>query len=749
MRYSKFDHPNGRVTLRNGVFIYSPNSLLDAPLIPRRPTDPLVENVFRDARAQRFDIYQPRWWTTAFGYLSFVPRFPSFTDPPFDCLKYITIDKYPEGFILGSSIGARWARLEADLDQAIDILRHRYDIAFIRPFRPGAWQYRHFWPHQAARERAMRTRDWIIIWMSMLSFSVAVATTKNMDIPSDSKFAVPEWYTALHEAQMDQIWISSINMSSAVDFYGTERVGLYLDVVDTETNQPSVEWFCRCNVPVWYLWNTREIDAINTKPWLSNYAPPAHLLQQASTIITKSPQAAPARQASPVRPASPAPPTSPAAPAAQASQAPPARQAPRTKTWREFLAERKRHNDRIIQFETAKDKQRRLDRLKNPPIASAKVFRWVDDGNEPPMLIREPVPRAYREDAYHEFGDNQRIYDPIANEWDLCEEFGASDDYDDEYDDEYEDYPPPIEPDVDFQPPPREPSPPPPPIAEDQIVEDTPEIHEISQILGDYYGFVPPSDIPAQEGAVTPKQRTFVLRGLGMNRDDDDIFDTRVGNLVYEFVMKLSSKTHPDPSCWDLSKRNRRALARCSDRIKCICRVADDLFLFDFGQNSTVPWKIAVTNVADVLTVCRLDPKARDIGIAQDLLKRGIRFRTLIPLRKIPRPIRREELMIPYRLSGYKFTRRDYEAYLHQRTRILAGPRGRAALLRGGFVWRLAMQTMGFDDVLKGPSSEVSIHRNGYKVNKNLWDDELTEIELDLICGAYVCFTGMYYILLH
>jgi hypothetical protein len=704
-----------------------------------------MDSVFRDAhRAEGFDIYQTRWWTTAYAYLAFVPRFPAFNDPPFDCLKIISIDKYDEGFILGSSIGARWARLEEDLDRAIDILRHRYDIALVRPFRPSSWLYRYFWPHRIARERAMRSRDWIVIWMAMFSYSVAVATTKSLDTPFDSKFAVPGWYTALYEGGIDEIWISTINMSSAVDFYRTERVGLYVDIVNTETNQPSIEWFCRCNVPVWYLWNQREIDAIETMPWLSNYAPASHLLQEAGTIITKLPSV----QQSPESPEAPGLPEAP-----ESSQAPQAPQAPPTQSWREFLDARKRRNDRMIQFETPKEKQRRLDRLKNPPIAGAKMFRWEDKGNVPRVLIREAVRQAYREDVYHEFGVRQRIYDPISNEWDLCEEFGPPDD--DEGDDEYDDdegypepIPAPIEADIDFQPPPREPSPPPLPITEDQLVEDTPEIYEISQILGDYYGFVRPSDIPAEVETITPEQRKTVLRALGMARDDDDIFNTRVGKSVNDFVMKLSSKTHPDPSCWDLSRTNRRALARCSDRLKCIRRVADDLWLFDFGEHATVPWKIAVTTVADVLTVCRIDPKARDMAIAQELLKRGIRFRTLHPLRPIPGPVPKQELMIPYRLSGYRFTTRDYDAYLRQRTRILTGPRGRAALLRGGFVWRLAMQTMGLGDVLKGPSPDVLVRREGFSVS-NLWDDELTETELDLICGTYICFTGMYYILLH
>jgi hypothetical protein len=225
-----------------------------------------------------------------------------------------------------------------------------------------------------------------------------------------------------------------------------------------------------------------------------------------------------------------------------------------------------------------------------------------------------------------------------------------------------------------------------------------------------------------------------------MVKEDDEIFDTSHGRMVVEFVSSLWSKVYPNPLCWDLSHANPQAVARLGDRLKCMHPLADGLFVFNFGQLATVPWHIAVTTAADVLTVCRMDPSDRDISIARSLFSRGIPFRTLLPLRQVPRSIP-TELVLPYRLSNYQFTQRDYEAYLQQRARILAGPRGRAALLRGGFVWRLAMQTMGLEEVLKGPSSEVTVHRKGFAVNR-YWDDDLTPTELDLICGVYVCFTG-------
>jgi hypothetical protein len=63
-------------------------------------------------------------------------------------------------------------------------------------------------------------------------------------------------------------------------------------------------------------------------------------------------------------------------------------------------------------------------------------------------------------------------------------------------------------------------------------------------------------------------------------------------------------------------------------------------------------------------------------------------------------------------------------------------------------VWRLAVEILSWDEVLCGPSLDVKSQRTGFSVEQQpgdlLWDDELTELELDLICGAGICYTGMW-----
>ena len=169
--------------------------------------------------------------------------------------------------------------------------------------------------------------------------------------------------------------------------------------------------------------------------------------------------------------------------------------------------------------------------------------------------------------------------------------------------------------------------------------------------------------------------------------------------------------------------------------------------MFEFGGLATVRWKLAVTNAADALHVCRLDSRWDDYEIAQHLLRRGTRIHTLLPLEDAPISAL-PPTIIPVRLPGYKFTRRDYDAYVRQREALFATPRGRAALLRGGIVWRLAVEMLSIDEVLGGPSLDVVVRWSGLCLprstpGQSLCDDDLTHEELSLLSGTYICQTGM------
>jgi len=78
----------------------------------------------------------------------------------------------------------------------------------------------------------------------------------------------------------------------------------------------------------------------------------------------------------------------------------------------------------------------------------------------------------------------------------------------------------------------------------------------------------------------------------------------------------------------------------------------------------------------------------------------------------------------------------------------LKQPHCRAALLAGGIVWCLALESLGISPVLHGPSDLAlnygmrtsALDDSGQAYT--LYDDTLTEAETDLICGVYKIYTG-------
>jgi len=383
-------------------------------------------------------------------------------------------------------------------------------------------------------------------------------------------------------------------------------------------------------------------------------------------------------------------------------------------------------------------------------------------------------------DAY---GKNQKIYDAFSNEWDCCEEFGAisPDEFldDDGIDDDFPMMPPPssavgdqaMGSDTLLAIAPVPASVQPPPAAEDRsfsIVHSAEmnfdwEDFETSQLLYEIYGFVHPVPLPTQPSSLSDRDRSLVSTIVGLQRNDSVFFKSPVAPFALEFLELLGTSKTPKNAFWDIANGNRMSISGSGlfRRMRVIERTGNPgeenkWFIFDFKEAATVPWMVAVPNVIDALFVCRLDrPRPRgspltDFEVARELLNHGIQFSTLLPVKPLPRSIG-PVITVPVRLPGYKFTQDDYYAYEQQRAALLSDPRvARSALLRGGIVWRLAVATLSFDDVLEGPTSAATLQRRGIIVktsddSSDLCDDGLSQLELDIICGLHHCYTGNFF----
>ena len=114
----------------------------------------------------------------------------------------------------------------------------------------------------------------------------------------------------------------------------------------------------------------------------------------------------------------------------------------------------------------------------------------------------------------------------------------------------------------------------------------------------------------------------------------------------------------------------------------------------------------------DALFLCRLDSTLTDYELCRILIQRGIEFHTLLPCTTSPSIL--PHLTLPVRSPGYQFTKNDYVAYLEERTALLRIPRvRRAALMKGGIVWRLVISRASFTDVLHGPTTSATLYGQG------------------------------------
>ena len=549
---------------------------------------------------------------------------------------------------------------------------------------------------------AMRKgRDWFVVWMALLSYLIAQAeslTLQNQVSVSEGK----EWYHILRE-HFDPQWLEALQSSVVCSFSEhTERAGLFLDVDDTNVQmQPDVKWFCSCRVPVWYPWD----EKLEKNPKFSCLGPLTHQLQDATTTIARMPASSLSEHA--------------------VSHL--ERTSPRHQTWQQFLEKKQALSEERLKTESNHQKQVRLSRLQNPPKHSAKVFEWLL--NSEGDLVRVSVSRKMREQTLGSYPTYQVYYDPIENEYDCCEEFDSGaknvniddEDIDHSWDGDDEDLSWNVEPrefvdlnvNDNYSLTTREPM----DIVEYDDAWGKPDpwgadnlISEILRVLRLFFGYTPLIPTPACDVPYLKNETEMkrFMRFLGMRWLDItpvDAFKSDIISAAADFVFRLCEGKEMYDDEWDFCSGNRESLCY-SKRIKTIRKIDNSLFIFDFKSASTVPWKLTVTTAAHALLVCRLDDVWLEESLVRFLLDNGIPFHTLQLSSTLPRslPTTLPPLCLPFRSHDHIFTWRDYCAFRQRCHDIFRQPRGRAALMSGHYIWRLATSELGFSSVYPGPS---------------------------------------------
>lgn len=275
------------------------------------------------------------------------------------------------------------------------------------------------------------------------------------------------------------------------------------------------------------------------------------------------------------------------------------------------------------------------------------------------------------------------------------------------------------------------------------------ETYNTTSILHNVFGFIHPTSASPQPSAASmdgPTRKKLQV-SVGLDEDEVEFLQSPLARPALEFLERLSdAKSSPTAESSDLAEGSLQPL-RNVQRLRQL-RAVGSLYVFDFKTDATLPWMIGVATAAIALYIVRLDSRWNDYEISRHLLHQGIAFHTLLRLRKIPKSPILRTFSPSIRSAGYVFTVQDFDLYVHRRDSLLRSPRGRAALLKGGIVWRLAVGIIGIDECLEGPSIETVVHRRGLihptaDPDLDLCDDDLSLPELDLICGVYECMTGI------
>lgn len=735
---------SGRVLVLGSDVFYSPN----CSRVPPRPpphAQTYVRNPLKDSVEE---FHHPHWWSPQVGYLPFLPISPNLHCPPFHVLFNNPVGIGPRRIRIqmDSNDILSWNRLENALSQFFRSLQSNYSIPPMSPIIETSLCHSSFEHPSQFKTAETRCRGWFSIWMAMVSLGIAVAQIS--DCESDSN-EVPQWYKTLarhlgEHRRPDEHWhLDEHTMSEIRQQLGQfsptyPRAGVFIDLSDSQV-QPTVEFFVRCGIPVWYPWGAKEESLARKNPnhW-TKYIPPSHLLQRAhSSAIFDAP-------------------TSVAEPSDH------------DKPWETFFAER----------------QRRATGPMPARKPTMKVYHWEKDAFG--QWNRIQVVLQMQQETLADYGKRQKRFDERSNEWDCCTEMGELDVEELRAADwENLDVSPtsslgtrpvvsglkvselplhtPTFPSISYAPVGGSSSGSGVPgalaLLDFRAMRDNyiPEEHSPADVLRLVYGFVaPPPSVRLHLSPPSEQQIKDLAWGAGLVATVEafqTFVGTQVGKSAAHFFWAMSQTPWIPPSniLFDLATGNPRSL-RKAPRLKFLHCLPGNIYIFDFKGGSTVDWKIAIRDVTDVLFILRLDDSLTDYEIVEELLNRGMPLATLVSVPRFtinPAPTVLRRL----RLSGYSFGPADYSSYCLERDEILRDPRvARKALMRGGIIWRLAIDRAAFQDVLAGPTGVAtllhqctsfdSISVSGAKGDTFWVDDVLDPSEADVISGVYYVYTG-------
>lgn len=708
------------------------------------------------------DLKKPLWAVSCYPQIAYCAWDVPFHGPILKRLQMsyhtVPVQKSLNQWSLAPAIVASWMSLENALIWVSNFLLTKSPVAnegvfpldfkiFTAPSRFG--YYKTYDVQEKCRRSVMRSRDAFVPLMALCTMAIATWSKLPETATDTTVETCLRWAVALRNQNVDVDWIADLMASPIADVSGaTKRVGTLI-----RADGPNLWWnhlpsMIRTHVPVWILWGTISI------PRNTPHCPPAMLTLKPNRLDIEN--AIRFQNQIFEGTANPHPPVQGGSGQIQGE------------TWRDMLSRRDQEKQRERERREGSDAAGHSQKpeISAPEHNSDAVFEWieVEDRRYRGKLIRCRVPRWHVSEIWDRYDENQRRYDEFWKEWDLCKEFGREETDDLVYnapEDEMLEYLAPVASSAAPAPSALSCS----DVARQAYAGHKPDAHTYPlygqilrplQMLRLWYGFLsPPHDSYLVQYQPVMGQ-TKLEKILGFPPGS---LPTQLLGSLSDFVNALirSSLGHLSTLC-DIHSQEKPLINSTTIRFDISNRVHADgrqeqvyrVWVEGFPQQSK-SWDLVLVNPTAVLCLLRLEGNRSVESILQDLVTFGIPCSTVglsgdtdRSLCQYPYPGAQRVMTLGWVKKGHQFTYSNYRHYEYTRDMLLQRRYGRAALLSGGIVWRLARELLGVDCVLAGPSVDVYRYGSWFEYD---WagiggDDVLSEEEEDVVCGLYKVYTG-------
>jgi hypothetical protein len=732
------------------------------------------------------NIRQISWTTNETPFTPLVPLGKPFFGPLFGRLNYSdgNLPVYHEpsrDWGLDPAVVEEWVALERNMRTLLIAMMDVSTAPLPSHFRywalPRQYGYElRYRRHRDARIIASRSRDSFIPLMAALTLMLRIMDDLWQHIPD---FCWRE--RVLERTGIHPQWLGDLEMSAVGDFR-YPRVGGIIDIGKCEFRW-LLPLFTAFEMPIYLYWGPIIDRPLNLTNHLESVAPSPTDIRHLHVLSDQSP---PHAAKKPPASLSPAPLTDLTSHSCSGNSVPPVACDSTSGTaqpnfppvekfsgqdigedWRSFFARRAKRCVLLAEKESPQGKESRRQKEAHaakhlpPGKQGARVYIWDDEDG---FLIRRAAGRRNYETCWEKFGPNQRRYNSFYDEWDLCEEFDPTDgpedhgfdDQDghdlpllnDNHDDSHSHAEGPYASQSDLQ---RIHG------TSDSNYDQAAEV-EVNDTLEDlaYYrfGFVNPIGTVNEPGN-KPAWKT-VQKWLGMawqtgSSDPSKGVDRSV-HIFFGYLSSASSPTDIPTELYDILQVDADVRQPWNIRVRHEIYFDKQFYIVtprSPGNSEQTQIELLLSSAASVVEIIRRRWGPDPAKIGYELLKRGIPFNTCIrgpcPT-QLQRQIQSHYGGLGYRPQNYRPDYIDYKAYECLRNQFLLSPRGRAAMLAGGIVARLAREVVRLEGVCIGPSDGVLesgiCFWDGKQSSAAYWDDKLTEDESDLICGVYRVDTG-------